>query len=121
MRGVARSYGTTMDKKQRFGARLKTIRKSRGLTQEGLGQQIGRSTETISQLERGVIYPGLDTAEALATALSVSLDDLVLGGGSQNPRSEVPLSECMLLLRDMDDRKLSIALSQIRALAEADI
>ena len=36
-----------------FGKRVQTLRKRQGLTQEELAQQIGKTADTISNIERG--------------------------------------------------------------------
>lgn len=64
-----------------FLRRLKARRLAVGLSQKGLGQEIGLPDETasarINRYERGVSEPDLRTAEAMAQALGVSLSYLV--------------------------------------------
>ena len=65
--------------KEEFGRRLAIARTARGLTQEELGERIGRPKNSISEWERGLRMPYLDTVVLLADGLGLSLDDLVLG------------------------------------------
>jgi len=60
----------------RFGARLRSIRRTKGITQERLAEAVGTSTEFVSNMERGINAPSFDTLEALAAALGVSARDL---------------------------------------------
>ena len=59
-----------------FGARVRYYRKQRGLSQEQLARGVGRNTETISNIERGVTSTRLETANAIAAVLEIPLCDL---------------------------------------------
>jgi len=69
-----------MGGKAEFGARLRALRQSRGLTQEVLAERAGVSSVTIGQIERGAADPRLGTVEALAEALEVSPPELLAAG-----------------------------------------
>src|SRR6202020_991094 len=60
-----------------FGQRLRHIRRARGLTRAELGERVGRAPSALSLLENGRREPKLSLIEALASALSVSADDLM--------------------------------------------
>lgn len=64
------------DLKQKFGKRLRQLRRERGLTQEQLAEASDLSVDFISLLERGVNAPSFETLEALATILGVPVSDL---------------------------------------------
>lgn len=66
-----------MDRKIRFGIRLKALRKQRNLTQEQLAELIDRSVDAISKMERGITLPSLETLMRLSEKLHVSMKDLV--------------------------------------------
>lgn len=55
---------------------LKSIRKSRGLTQEQLAQQVELQTQTISAYETGVRSPTVGVLRRIAAALNCSIGDL---------------------------------------------
>ena len=57
--------------------KLKEIRKARGLTQVELAVKCKSSQVRISQYERGTREPNLDMLRKLATALEVTIDELV--------------------------------------------
>jgi transcriptional regulator with XRE-family HTH domain len=59
-----------------IGERVRTYRLRRGLTQARLAHLIGRSERWLIDVERGEVDPRLSDAVALATVLSVLLDDL---------------------------------------------
>lgn len=57
---------------------LRRLRLDRELTQAQLGAKAGVSRATVGRLERALVAPKTPTLDALATALGVSLGDLVL-------------------------------------------
>ncbi|WP_426321908.1 helix-turn-helix domain-containing protein [Microbacterium sp. E-13] len=60
-----------------IGARLRQRRKDRGLSLRNVAQELGVSASLISQVETGKTQPSVATLYALATLLSVSVDDLL--------------------------------------------
>jgi transcriptional regulator with XRE-family HTH domain len=65
-----------------FGIALARYRKAAGLSQEALAFRCGRHPTYVSQLERAVKSPTLDTLEVLARALDV--EPFVLVRAAQN-------------------------------------
>src|SRR6185436_4564676 len=64
---------TTDDNREVFGARLKALRMSAGLTQERLASISGLSVHAVSALERGERRrPQVDTVRALSAALDLT-------------------------------------------------
>ena len=61
---------------ERFGQRIRTLRKERGLSQEDLAELCGLDRTYISGIERGLRNVALRNIEALAEALGVSISDL---------------------------------------------
>ena len=55
---------------------MRALRKAKNQTQEELAEAIGRSVDTISNIERGASATKLTTSAKLAQALSVPLQDL---------------------------------------------
>ncbi len=62
---------------QKVGKRIQEVRKSRGLTQEELAQQLDLSTKYISNIECGFKTPKLNTFVAIANALHCDANDLL--------------------------------------------
>ncbi len=56
---------------------LRTHRRARGLSQEELGHEAGLSLRYVSLLENRVHQPSLKTAKALATALGLTLAEMI--------------------------------------------
>jgi transcriptional regulator with XRE-family HTH domain len=61
---------------EKFGQRLRTLRKERGLTQEELAELSGLDRTYISGIERGRRNVALRNIEVLAQALDVSICEL---------------------------------------------
>ncbi len=62
--------------RQDFGTTLRQIRKSKNLNQDAVAERAGLSTSYISDVERGLANPKLDTIEALAKGVDVSAKEL---------------------------------------------
>ena len=81
-----------------LGLRMKTLRKSRGLTQKGLAETVNVSRIYIQFLESNRRLPSMKLLKRLAEALEVDVVDLV-----QNPHRDV--SGKLLLEEVLDNRE----------------
>ena len=63
-------------------------REAAGLTQEELAERIGRSVDTVSNLERGASSTRIETAFRIADALGVGILDLFDVGPAEAPDRE---------------------------------
>jgi transcriptional regulator with XRE-family HTH domain len=80
-----------------LGARLRSLRLRRGLTQEGLAITAGVGVDVVKRLERGVkSWARLATLRALSDALDVPLSELT----GREPRVGQPGERLVLDLRD---------------------
>lgn len=59
---------------QELGKKIKTLRKTRGLSQEDLGEKLGLRRSTISNYEIGRRSPSLRELEKIGDVLGVGLD-----------------------------------------------
>jgi transcriptional regulator with XRE-family HTH domain len=64
------------DLKLKFGMRIRGLRETQGMTQDDLAEKIGRSVDTVSNIERGVYGTRIDVAGRIAAVLKVSVADL---------------------------------------------
>jgi len=62
--------------KEKLGARIQEIRKSKKLTQEKLAEAIGLDTPNLSNIERGKRFVSAETLEKIIKALDVTEKDL---------------------------------------------
>ena len=85
-----------------IGARLRQERKDRGLSLRKVAQEVGVSASLISQVETGKTQPSVATLYALASLLSVSVDDL-LGLRSEHRHPAATQSNASLALQRSAD------------------
>lgn len=90
-----------------FGARLRAARERRGLTQQQLAVEVGTYAPRISRYESGAVIPEGETLAAIAEALDVSLDELVLGRPREQPDDvrDVRLRASVRELEAIEDRR----------------
>lgn len=62
--------------KEKLGARIQTVRKSKNLTQEKLAEIINLDTPNLSNIERGKRFVSSETLEKIIKALGVDASDL---------------------------------------------
>jgi len=63
----------------RFGERLRSLRETRGLSQEGFAHKAGLDRTYISGIERGKRNLAIRNIEKIAQALDMSISDLMKG------------------------------------------
>jgi transcriptional regulator with XRE-family HTH domain len=61
----------------RFGRRVKTLRKQKGLTPDQLGKDCGISSTKIAKIESGEVNVSLSTMTHLAQRLGIKVDGLL--------------------------------------------
>ena len=75
------------------GLRVKRARQASRLTQSQLAERIDRTKEAVSNIERGVSLPALDTLQAICDVTGIPLTAVVeaLGddGGTQDQRAQL--------------------------------
>lgn len=107
--------GMAMDMKNHIGVRVKTARQSKGLTQEQLAESIGKSVETVSNIERGAMLTGIETLQRIAQTLQVPIISFFEGSDDtrQVSRGRVE-AECELQALGQrlsnEDLRLAVAL-----------
>ena len=57
--------------RERFGDRIRQIRRSRDLTQEEFAEVIGISVDFLSLIERGINAPSFETIDQIALRLHI--------------------------------------------------
>lgn len=64
---------------ERFGNRVREMRKSQGLSQEAFAEKCGLDRTYISGIERGKRNVALCNVEVIARALGISISELMRG------------------------------------------
>lgn len=100
--------------KKLIGARLKSLRESRKLTQEKLSEKVDINPVHLSNIERGVANPSLALLIRIAKALEVELWELFDYGHEVNTTElKKTLSQ---LTKELDEDSLRSVVKVIRAL-----
>lgn len=107
--------GVAMDLKA-VGQRIKEAREAKGLTQEDLAAIVDLSPTHVSVIERGLKVAKLDTFVAIANALDVSADSLLIDVVTHSTTGVTnELSELLMKLPLKEKRKI---LKAVKVLAE---
>ncbi len=99
-----------------IGERVKYARETAKLTQEQFAEQIGVSTQYISDLERGVVGVSIETLKKICIVLRVSSDQILFNlpsSGNLNALTEkckVLSEEQLSFLLDMIDNLVAVVL-----------
>ena len=89
------------------GQRIKEAREAKGFTQEDLAAIVDLSPTHVSVIERGLKVAKLDTFVAIANALDVSADSLLIDVVTQSTnRVTNDLSELLMKLPLKEKRKI---------------
>ena len=59
--------------RERFGSRIRSIRRARNLTQEEFAEFVGISVDFLSLIERGINAPSFETIDKMAERLRLSV------------------------------------------------
>ena len=76
-----------------FGKKIFDLRKESGLSQPGVGKQIGTSGTIIGRYERGEMTPSIEVAKRFADLFKVTLDYLLDAKQEENPLQDKKMLE----------------------------
>lgn len=95
------------------GLRVKRAREASGLTQSQLAERIDRTKECVSNLERGVSLPALDTLQAICDVTGIPLTVVVeaVGDTGASPDDRAQLNALFGHLSHRD-QGLLVAIAQ---------
>ncbi|MBP3509319.1 helix-turn-helix domain-containing protein [Oscillibacter sp.] len=100
-----------------LGARIRHIRKSKGMTQNFLAEQVGIEPSNISHIERAVSKVGLSTLVKMANVFGCSVDDLLCD--SISCEREAFENQLVELSKDCSPKELRMLTDMARALKES--
>ncbi len=109
------------DLKRRIGARIRAARARSEFTQEQLAERIDRTVEAVSNIERGISLPSVETLERLGRELDVPLKEFFEDWDDRrklSPRRIELEARLRELTRKLSDGDLEIALGQIALLTK---
>lgn len=99
-----------------IGARIKSARKNKGITQGVLAEKLDVSVGYISQVERGTTKISLDLLGAIASILGCDVSSLITES-SVNCENYIA-NELMEEINKLDNKKRAMLLSFIKLLSE---
>jgi len=103
-----------MRTKKLLGARIKELRKGKGLSQDTLAERVGIDAKYLSRLEVGRSFPSLDMLERLAQVLEVELKECFEFAHQDEPKA---LKNTLTsLIRQLTDDQIRLAVKVLRAL-----
>jgi len=108
------------DIKKVIGARIRSLRKTLGLTQEELAERASLANETISRVERGIQGATLDNYLALAEALDVNLKELFDIGDKNLEKiiSQKRIREIVSILQDRKKADIELVFQIVKMVLE---
>ena len=113
---------TTANTLAAIGFRIRELRQLRGLTLQELADVSGLSTSMLSLVERGRASPSIGSLIVIASALGVTMSDLLVNGADSEEKIVVRASEARTvetaqhvvrrLLREDRSRGVSVAVNE---------
>lgn len=112
-----------MDRKKLIGLRLQAIRVASKMTQAKFGELIDRTSEAVSNLERGNSLPSVETLMRMSEALNRPLGEMFAAlddTGATDPRRARLEAEIAEKARGLSLRDLKIIAKLIAAMEKAE-
>ena len=106
-----------MDNLSSIGHKIRAFRKEKGLSQSALADLIDISTESISNLERGIHRPTFETMIKISEQLNIPLGNFVDDAPDNKMKSSRRdmIAELNAIAHNLSDTNLEVAINQMRA------
>jgi len=103
-----------------FGARLREIRKSRGLTQQALAEKANIDDKHLCRIENGKYFPTHTTLNKLLNALELTLEEAGLNLDQIKINGNPIMAKALQILNSAkDDNELNCYLESLKATQKA--
>ncbi|QCJ00072.1 helix-turn-helix domain-containing protein [Agrobacterium larrymoorei] len=105
---------------KQIGSKIREFRRAREMTQAQLAEFSMRTVDGISQIERGVNTPSLETLLAICSSLGVGLSDLIEVDSVSDNRSKrsALVAEANSMLNTMSEAELAVAVDLMRVVKQ---
>ncbi len=103
-----------------FGERVRMLRKIQKLTQDDLAYKIGRTPNTISNIETGNVFPSVESLLWIAKVLKVEVSELfnVSKNLTTDKKKRLVIEEIINLLQEQDIQTIKAVKQQMKILLE---
>lgn len=105
---------------EKIGARIRTVRQSKKLTQEKLAEEADLSPSYISRVENGDSAASLDSLYHIALAMNVGIEVLICDLFLTSPKNET-IKEINITASALTPQKQKIALHYLQYLSSSDL
>ena len=103
-----------------FGARLRELRKSRGLTQQALAEKANIDDKHLCRIENGKYFPTHATLNKLLNALDLTLEEAGLNLDQVEINENPIMAKALQILNSAkDDNELNCYLESLKATQKA--
>lgn len=99
------------------GLRIKRAREGAGLTQEALAERVDRTKEAISNIERGINLPSLDTLQRICEIVEMPIANIVEQSDRSNSFLDIKAQIDTLMSR-MSEEDAQFCLSVVRLVTD---
>ncbi|NEU11560.1 helix-turn-helix transcriptional regulator [Methylobacterium sp. BTF04] len=99
------------------GVRIKRAREGAGLTQEALAEMVDRTKEAISNIERGINLPSLDTLQRICETVSMPISSILEDSNRSKLFIDVK-AQIDAVLTTMEEDDLRFCLSLVKLVAQ---
>ncbi len=100
---------------EKFGKRIRQLRKEKGMSQEKLAEKSGLHNTYIGQIERGEKNASLETIEKLANGLDISVGEL-FEPFNENPQSSSVFKKLNDMVEKLPPKTLETLLKMVEDL-----
>lgn len=111
-----------MKLREAVGRQIRKFRKDARLTQRQLAEKLGRQTETISAIERGLNMPSEDTLIGLSQVFSIPVYSLFQGfdTSDQDQKRQMIITEIINQCQTLTLDELNLTKRQVQAIRPPD-
>jgi DNA-binding XRE family transcriptional regulator len=103
------------DMKKRLGQRIRSLRASRGLSQDELAEKADLSPKHLGKMERGTVNASIDCVTSIAKALGMPVRD-ILETEHERSREEL-LAELAVYLPELTLKDMQIVYRLVKSLS----
>lgn len=102
-----------------LGKRMKQVRNEKKMTQQVLAEMVNAGEGHISNIENANTSVSLPLLASIATALEVTIDDLIIDSYPEKKKSDIMVKQVEMLIETCDSGEKEIVVDTVRTLIES--